>query len=101
MKTLILGGTNFVGPFVVRELVELGHEVTTFHRGETEQDLPPNVRHVHGDFADFNKHVHALRGISPEVVLDMVPFRGGRVRSLFCCNRDHVPTTSPARVSLR
>lgn len=75
MNILILGGTKFVGPFVVRELVKLGHEVTIFHRGETEQDLPPNVRHVHGDFADFNKHVHALRGLSPEVVLDMVPFR--------------------------
>ena len=75
MNILILGGTKFIGPFVVRELVELGHEVTIFHRGETEQDLPPSVRHLHGDFANFNEHVDALRGLSPEVVLDMAPFR--------------------------
>ena len=75
MKILILGGTKFVGPFVVRELVKLGHEVTIFHRGETEQDLPPNVRHVHGDFAHFTQHVEILRGLAPEVVLDMTPLR--------------------------
>jgi len=75
MNILILGGTKFIGPFVVRELVELGHDVTIFHRGETEQDLPPSVRHLHGDFANFNEHVDALRGLSPEVVLDMAPFR--------------------------
>ena len=75
MNILILGGTKFIGPFVVRELVALGHEVTIFHRGETEQALPPSVRHVHGDFADFNQHLDSLRGLFPEVVLDMTPFR--------------------------
>ena len=59
----------------MRELVELGHEVTIFHRGETEQDLPSSVRHVHGDFANFNQHIDNLRGLAPEVVLDMAPFR--------------------------
>ena len=75
MNILILGGTKFIGPFVVRQLAELGHEVTIFHRGETEQDLPPRVRHIHGDFANFNQHVDDLRGLTPEVVLDMAPFR--------------------------
>jgi len=59
----------------VRGLAERGHDVTIFHRGETETDLPSSVRHVHGDFTTFADHVEALRGLSPEVVLDMVPFR--------------------------
>ncbi|HKO61316.1 MAG TPA: NAD-dependent epimerase/dehydratase family protein [Pyrinomonadaceae bacterium] len=75
MNILILGGTKFLGPFVVRELAELGHDVTIFHRGATEQDLPPSVRHIHGDFARFNEHIDNLRELSPEVVLDMAPFR--------------------------
>jgi nucleoside-diphosphate-sugar epimerase len=75
MNVLILGGTGFVGPHVVRRLASQGHDVTIFHRGNTETNLPTNVRHVHGDFANFPNHLDALRRISPEVVLDMVPFR--------------------------
>jgi nucleoside-diphosphate-sugar epimerase len=75
LKILILGGTKFIGPHVVRRLADRGHEVTIFHRGKTETDLPPSVRHVHGDFSEFAKHLDALRGLAPEVVLDMVPFR--------------------------
>jgi nucleoside-diphosphate-sugar epimerase len=75
MKVLILGGTRFMGPYVVRRLSALGHDLTIFHRGETETELPPSVDHVHGDFARFADYVKALRARSPEVVLDMVPFR--------------------------
>lgn len=75
MRALILGGTKFVGPHVVRRLAERGHEVAIFHRGETETDLPSSVHHVHGDFSEFANYVDQLRALSPEVVLDMVPFR--------------------------
>lgn len=75
MKVLILGGTKFIGPHVVRRLSVRGHDVTIFHRGETETNLPANVRHVHGDFSQFANYVDQLRALSPEVVLDMVPFR--------------------------
>lgn len=40
MKILVIGGTNFIGPHVVRQLVKMRHEVIVFHRGETEADLP-------------------------------------------------------------
>ena len=59
----------------MRQLTAHGHDVTIFHRGNTETNLPENVRHVHGDFANFPDHMDELRQISPEVVLDMVPFR--------------------------
>src|SRR5882762_10224495 len=75
MRILVLGGTKFVGPHVVRNLAERGHEVTIFHRGQTETEMPASVRHVHGDFTSFSDHVDTLRNIKPEVVLDMVPFR--------------------------
>lgn len=40
MRVLVIGGTRFIGPPVVKSLVEHGHEVTVFHRGETEINLP-------------------------------------------------------------
>ena len=74
LKILILGGTRFVGPYVVRELVREGHDVTIFHSGKTEAFLPCCVTHIHGDFARYSEHAEELRRLSPEVVVDMVPF---------------------------
>lgn len=64
-----------MGPHVVRQLARRGHEVTIFHRGETEIVLPSSVHHVHGDFSRFADYIDTLHALSPEVVLDMVPFR--------------------------
>jgi nucleoside-diphosphate-sugar epimerase len=47
MRILIIGGTKFIGPHVVRSLLEHGHEVTVLHRGMTESELPKCVRHIH------------------------------------------------------
>jgi nucleoside-diphosphate-sugar epimerase len=55
-------------------LAEQGHELTIFHRGETDAELPASVRHVHGNFASFSEHLEGLRAEEPEVVLDIVPF---------------------------
>ena len=74
MHVLILGGTGFIGPHVVRELDRLGHEVTVFHRGEREPPLPRTVRHVHGSFAELEAHLDGLLALNPHVVVDMVPF---------------------------
>jgi uncharacterized protein YbjT (DUF2867 family) len=51
MRVLVLGGTTLTGPYTVRRLYALGHEVTVFHRGEHEAELPVGVRHLHGDLA--------------------------------------------------
>jgi nucleoside-diphosphate-sugar epimerase len=74
VRILILGGTRFVGPFVVRELDHAGHDVTIFHSGAHEAVLPGTVRHVHGRFEDLERHVDALRALAPDVVVDMVPY---------------------------
>jgi nucleoside-diphosphate-sugar epimerase len=74
LRFLVLGGTRFIGPYVVRLLTEAGHEVAVFHRGETEAELPSSVRHVHGDFRDLDQRLPELSDPRPEVVIDMVPF---------------------------
>jgi nucleoside-diphosphate-sugar epimerase len=74
MRVLIIGGTAFIGPHVVRRLVACGHEVTIFHRGEHEPELPSGVRHVHSASSAFPiLHFPAeLVSWEPEVVLHMV-----------------------------
>jgi nucleoside-diphosphate-sugar epimerase len=71
MQILVIGGTQFIGPFVVRRLDRLGHDVTIFHRGQTEADLPERVRHIHGARADMAQFAADFRALAPEVVLDM------------------------------
>jgi nucleoside-diphosphate-sugar epimerase len=75
IRVLILGGTGFVGPYLVRELVELGHTVTVFHRGESETDLARGARHVHGAFGELEQHLPQLLSLEPQVVVDMRAFR--------------------------
>lgn len=58
----------------MRELVERDHEVTVFHRGGSEPELPIEVRHVHGDLADWAQHLDELRRLEPDVVVDMVAY---------------------------
>jgi nucleoside-diphosphate-sugar epimerase len=75
MRVLIIGGTNFIGPYVVTLLHRLGHEVTLYHRGQHEPDLPPAVRHIHSPRAGIPV-LHLPASLSeppPEVVLHMFP----------------------------
>ncbi|HEX8695079.1 MAG TPA: NAD-dependent epimerase/dehydratase family protein [Longimicrobium sp.] len=82
MRVLVIGGTRFVGPWVVRRLVEAGHEVAVFHRGRTEAELPEGVEEVRGDRARLASFAAALRRLRPRVVLDMVPYTERDAREL-------------------
>lgn len=81
MRVLVLGGTRFVGPPLVRELAAAGHDVVVAHRGEHEAPVPPGVRHVHGAFETL---LPELRALAPAVVVDTFAVRaehGRRVRA--------------------
>jgi 2'-hydroxyisoflavone reductase len=49
MNVLVLGGTNFVGRHIVRELLDARHQVALFNRGKTNPDLFPDAEHLVGD----------------------------------------------------
>ena len=44
MRALVIGGTGPTGPHVIDGLLKRGYEVTIFHRGTHEIDLPKKVR---------------------------------------------------------
>ncbi len=49
LDILVLGGTYFVGPGIVKALLRNGHRVTLFNRGVTNPKLFPGVKHIRGD----------------------------------------------------
>jgi len=69
---LLIGGTGFTGPYVVRELAQR-HEVAVFYRGRHQGDLPPGVRRFTDPRAAMPVSAipAALCEFAPEVVLHM------------------------------
>ena len=67
LDLLILGGTGFIGPHLVRLAVERGHKVTIFTRGRRNPELPDAVIRLQGDRKD---NLSALEGKTWDAVVD-------------------------------
>jgi nucleoside-diphosphate-sugar epimerase len=79
MRVVAIGGTGFIGRFVVAELVRMGHEVTVFHRGTHTID---GTRSIVGERRQLLKHADALRAVRPEVAIDFLISNGQGAREL-------------------
>lgn len=80
MDVLVVGGTSFIGPAVVQRLIETGHEVTVFNRGQTPAELPEGVGRITGareTIGEFRGHFEKL---APDVVIDMRPMTEREIR---------------------
>jgi 2'-hydroxyisoflavone reductase len=67
VRTLILGGTVFLGRHVAEETLRRGHELTLFTRGVHGADLFPEAERLRGD---RSRDVSALRGREWDAVID-------------------------------
>ncbi len=76
MKIMIIGGSRFVGPVLVNQLIVRGHETTVFNRGLVNKDYPKEVKFIRGDrekgFA-VNQHF--------DVVVDMCAYNGKQTQT--------------------
>ena len=87
MKILVIGGTGFIGPFVVRDLVEQGHNVAVFHRGNAKPVLPDSVRRIVGDRNDLAAHRADFERFAPDVVVDFLLSDDRQAQALMECFR--------------
>jgi len=69
MRTLVLGGTSFVGRAIVEQALDRGDDVTLFSRGRTGTALFPDVPRLVGDRESGD--LTALAGSSWNAVVDV------------------------------
>jgi len=74
MRVLVIGGTKFIGPAAVKRLHGTGHDVTVFHRGNTEAANLPDIAHLHGDRQHLADFTADFKRLAPDVVLDTVAY---------------------------
>jgi nucleoside-diphosphate-sugar epimerase len=71
MRTLVMGGTEFISLHLVRELLSHGHEVTVFNRGKRAERLPAGVKTIAGDRKDHAGLKERLKGHRFDGVFDI------------------------------
>lgn len=76
LKILILGGTGFLGPHIVREVIDRGHTPTLFNRGKSDPHLFLDVEKIKGDRGG---PLDALKDRSWDVVIDTSSFNPAQV----------------------
>jgi nucleoside-diphosphate-sugar epimerase len=90
MRVLIIGGTGFIGSYVLRRLLGEGHSVAVFHRGQSGSDLPREALHVIGDRRRLADYCGDFDRFGPQVVLDMIPYVEEDARALMATFRGKV-----------
>lgn len=73
MRVLILGGTGFIGSYVVRYLAAKGHELTVVHRGRSSNEFPEGVNSLVFDRQHLSEFAGQIKKGAPDVVVDMIP----------------------------
>jgi nucleoside-diphosphate-sugar epimerase len=79
MRVLVIGGSGFIGRYVVAELAAGGHEVAVLGRG---QRPPDAVALIAGDRKRLGDSRTAIASFAPEIVIDMIASSGATARAL-------------------
>ena len=73
LDILVLGGTDFLGPAVVRAGLAAGHRITLFNRGITNPQLFPELPLIRGDREKGPEAYSPLQEQHWDVVIDVWP----------------------------
>ena len=74
VRSLVLGGSVFVGKHTVEALHAAGHDVAVLNRGRTPSDLPDDVERLVADRTDIAQMRYALAGREWDAVFDVSGF---------------------------
>lgn len=69
MRILIMGGTRFIGVYLTKILVEQGHEVVLFNRGNKPAPVE-GVKEIHGDRTDASQIKEKLSSENFDAIFD-------------------------------
>lgn len=75
MKVLVMGGTQFNGLALVKELCKHGHGVTILNRGRTKATLPRSLKRLYADRSDPASVREAIGKREFDCVQDMTAYR--------------------------
>jgi len=91
MNILVIGGTRFIGAHVIRQLAQLRHSVTAYHRGEHELPDIGGVRHVRRPEASMPvlSFPAELLTPNPDVVVHMIAMGEADVQAAVQFFRGH------------
>ena len=82
MKILIIGGTGLISTAISRQLLEAGHDLTLYNRGETKPRIPEGYDLIKGDRDDFEAFESQMADAGEfDCVIDMVCFRPEQAES--------------------
>ena len=82
MNILVIGGTGFIGSYLVRQLAQQGHRVTVFHRGSAPSDSKPEIDHIPGARDDLMSFSDEFREHRFDVAVDMILSDEAHARTL-------------------
>jgi nucleoside-diphosphate-sugar epimerase len=89
VRALVIGGTGFIGRFLVPQLSGAGHDVAVVRRPESTAALPDGVRAIAADRKRLAEHADALRAFAPDVVIDLILSSGRQAAELVNVFRGH------------
>ncbi|MBD1925455.1 NAD-dependent epimerase/dehydratase family protein [Trichocoleus sp. FACHB-90] len=69
MRILMMGGTRFIGVYLTKTLVEQGHEVVLFNRGNKPVPVE-GVKQIHGDRTDASQLKEKLSSENFDAIFD-------------------------------
>jgi nucleoside-diphosphate-sugar epimerase len=90
MRSLIIGGTRNLGPSIVHALLQAGHQISVFNRGQTPDDLPVEIERLRGDRSDIQQMRSALRSREFDVVIDTTLYHGAEAENAVELFQDRV-----------
>jgi nucleoside-diphosphate-sugar epimerase len=87
MRVLVIGGTGFIGPWLVRDLRIQGHETAVLHRGNAA--VPEGASDIICDRKQLQGKAGELRAFRPDVVVDLILSSEAQARDLIDIFRGH------------
>ena len=108
MNILIIGGTGLISTSISRQLLEAGHNLTLFNRGQTESRVDGKYEHIRGDRNNRTVFEEKIAAAGPfDCVIDMVCYKPeqaestiraltGKTGQLIFCSTVDVYTKPPA-----